>query len=57
MVEALEDLAKGAFADLFDDLEAEADLVVLGYAVVAVAVVVAVVDDAFGLGGVYLELI
>lgn len=57
MVEALEDLAKGAFADLFDNLEAEADLVVLGYAVVAVAVVVAVVDDAFGLGGVYLELI
>ena len=57
MVEAFEYLSECALSDLFDDLEAESDLIVLGYAVIAVAVVVPVVDDPLGLGRVYLELV
>ena len=49
MVEAFEYLSECALSDLFDDLEAESDLIVLGYAVIAVAVVVPVVDDPLGL--------
>ena len=57
MVEAFEDLAEGALANLLDDLEPEANLVILRDPVVAVSVIVAVVDDPLGLGGVDLVLI
>ena len=57
MVIALENLSESAFTNLFDDLEAESDLIVLGNAVIAVAVIVAVVDYPLGLGRMDLELV
>lgn len=57
MVDALEDLPEGALANLLDDLEAEADLVVLADAVVTVRVVVTVVHDALCLSRVDLVFI
>lgn len=57
MVKALEDLSKCTFANLFYDLEAEADLVVLGDTVVAIAIIIAIINYPLGLGGMYLEFI
>lgn len=57
MVETFEDLAEGALANLLNDLEPEANLVILRDPVVAVSVIVAVVNDPLGLGGVDLVLI
>lgn len=57
MVETFQDLTESALADLLNYLEPEADLVILRYPVVAVSVIVAVVNDSLGLGGVDLVLI
>lgn len=57
VVETFQDLTESALADLFDDLEPEAYLVILRYPVVAVSIIVAVVNDPLGLGGVDLVLI
>ena len=57
VVETFEDLAESALANLLDNLEPEANLVILRDPVVAVSVIVAVVDDPLGLGGVDLVLV
>jgi hypothetical protein len=57
VVETFEDLAESALANLLDDLEPEANLVILRDPVVAVSVIVVVVDDPLGLGGVDLVLV
>ena len=57
MVETFEDLAESALANLLNDLESEANLVILRDPVVAVSVIVAVVNDPLGLGGVDLVLV
>ena len=57
MVETFEDLAESALANLLNDLESEANLVILRNPVVAVSVIVAVVNDPLGLGGVDLVLV
>jgi hypothetical protein len=57
VVETFQDLTESALADLLYDLEPEAYLVILRYPVVAVSIIVAVVNDPFGLGGVDLVLI
>lgn len=57
MVKALEDLSKCTLANLLNDLEAEADLVVLGDTVVAVAIIIAIINYPLGLGRMYLEFI
>ena len=57
VVETFEDLAESALANLLNDLEPEANLVILRDPVVAVSVIVAVVDDPLGLGGVDLVLV
>jgi len=57
VVETFEDLAEGALAYLLDDLEPEANLVILRDPVVAVSIIVAVVNDPLGLGGVDLVLV
>ena len=51
MIIALEDLSEGTFTNLFDDLEAEADLIVLRNAIVAVAIIIAVIYYPFGFCG------
>jgi hypothetical protein len=57
VVEALQDLAKSTLADLLYDLEAESDLVILGNAVVAVAIIVPIIYYPLSFGRVYLEFI
>jgi hypothetical protein len=57
VVETFQDLTESALADLLNDLESEAYLIILRYPVVAVSVIVAVVNNSFGLGGVDLVLI
>jgi hypothetical protein len=57
VVETFEDLAEGALANLLDDLEPEANLVILRDPVVAVSIIVAVVNDPLGLGGVDLVFV
>ena len=57
MVETFEDLAESALANLLDNLEPEANLVILRDSVVAISVIVAVVDDPLGFGGVDLVLV
>lgn len=57
VVETFEDLAEGALANLLDNLEPEANLVILRDPVVAVSVIVAVVNDPLGLGRVDLVLV
>ena len=46
VVVALEDLSKCAFSDLFDDLETEANLVVLWNAIITVTVIIAVIHNS-----------
>lgn len=57
VVETFQDLAKSALPNLLNNLESEANLVVLGDPIVSVGVIIAVVDDSLGLGRVDLVLV
>lgn len=57
VVETFQDLTESALANLLNDLKSEAYLVILRDPVVAVSVIVAVVNDPLGLGGVDLVLV
>ena len=57
VVETFQDLSEGALANLFNYLESKAYLVILGDSIIAVGIIVAIVDDSFGLGWVDLVFI
>lgn len=57
MIETFKDLTESALADLLNNLEPEAYLVILRYPVVTVSVIVAIVNDSLGLTWVDLVLI
>jgi len=57
VIEAFKHLTKGTFSDLLNDLKPEANLVVLRNSIVAVAIVIAVVNDTFGLAWVNLKVV
>ena len=57
VVETFQDLTESSLANLLNDLEPEAYLIILRYPVVAISVIVTVVNDPLGLGRVDLVLI
>ena len=50
VVKAFQDLSEGALANLLNNLESKAYLIVLRDSIVTICVIIAIVDDSFGLG-------